>query len=860
MKRIAITLCAFAAVALLAFFFLVHKGVLSRAQQKNMVDCLKQGNDEFNAGHYDRAIELLEAGLAQAKEQGNLEYQTAFDVTLGSAYASVFKYDKALAYATKALELSKVRGDQLNQAGALNTIAATYTQSGEYEKAIESFKEAVSILKEIGQEQTAARLTYNIAEQYRLMGRYQESLKCLEELLQVTEKLNDPVAGGRTNCSMGFVYNQLGQYERALYCYDAALKTGEYQRDDALRAEALTGLGETHALLGEGDQSASCLKKAVEASQRSGNPRLQAQALSALGILQLTQKDYRGAPANFAKALSLNEKMQDTLSQISCLSNLAYCYQELNDLPRALEFLDRAQKMMPRVADGLEKAQLLNNRGLVLMGVGRLSEAKDAFRQGADLFDRIRGQMGNSEERSAVFDTLPYVHIGLAAAELELGQPQAAFEAVERWRSKSLIDLLATRLSGLQRFQKSEEVKRLQEKLTALGRTADRAVTADLERQRLILIQEIREKDPQLSTLTTVQTPKLADIASALDPDVCLVEFFHPVTYPASGSTRDELWIFTVSNGKLSFARSPVTKQQLNEGLKEFRETAGDPESTMEEVRQASQKIYDWVFRPVEDSIGSAQTLVIVPWGEAFHVPYAALWHANAKGGGAWLGEERKMVVAPSGYALPFLQKQRSNRHSSIYAVGNPLTGYTPLPGAEREAMEVAALFPQREVWLGAGATETRIKNAIGHPDVIHFATHGLFNPDAPVLSKILLASDNLNDGSLEGYELFALDWRGVSLVTLSACSSGKTELHPGDDIVGLIQGCFFAGTPSVLASLWEVDDEATRRLMLAFYQALLTGHSKPEALQIAQAAIRKDSRFSHPMFWSAFELFGDWQ
>src|SRR5207237_7773076 len=97
-------------------------------------------------------------------------------------------------------------------------------------------------------------------------------------------------------------------------------------------------------------------------------------------------------------------------------------------------------------------------------------------------------------------------------------------------------------------------------------------------------------------------------------------------------------------------------------------------------------------------------------------------------------------------------------------------------------------------------------------------------------------------------------------LVTLSACSTGKTQLNPGNDIVGLTQGFFFAGAHTVMASLWDVNDESTRRLMVAFYEALAAGNSKAEALQIAQSKLRADLHFSHPAFWAPFTLFGDWK
>jgi CHAT domain-containing protein len=186
----------------------------------------------------------------------------------------------------------------------------------------------------------------------------------------------------------------------------------------------------------------------------------------------------------------------------------------------------------------------------------------------------------------------------------------------------------------------------------------------------------------------------------------------------------------------------------------------------------------------------------------------------------------------------------------------------TPLPGAEKEAMNIAALFKASTVRTGAEATESLMKGGYGkldRPDVVHFACHGIYNEKAPELSHLALTPDQKNDGKLEMHEIFELDWKGVSLVTMSACSSGKGKLGAGDDLIGLTRGFMFAGSPSILCSLWDVDDEATRALMVNFYENYLGGMSKPESLRLAQIAVMKKAKWSHPYYWSAFVLFGDW-
>ena len=125
-----------------------------------------------------------------------------------------------------------------------------------------------------------------------------------------------------------------------------------------------------------------------------------------------------------------------------------------------------------------------------------------------------------------------------------------------------------------------------------------------------------------------------------------------------------------------------------------------------------------------------------------------------------------------------------------------------------------------------------------------------------PLFSRILLSPDGRNDGSLDVAEVYGLDLARTDLVVLSACETQLGAQSRGDDIVGLSRAFIYAGTPSVVGSLWSVNDRATAVLMTALYQRLAEGMNKAEALQAAQAETR--ARFPHPYYWAAFVLTGD--
>jgi len=122
--------------------------------------------------------------------------------------------------------------------------------------------------------------------------------------------------------------------------------------------------------------------------------------------------------------------------------------------------------------------------------------------------------------------------------------------------------------------------------------------------------------------------------------------------------------------------------------------------------------------------------------------------------------------------------------------------------------------------------------------------------------SLIALAPDQENDGWLTVSEVYGLDLHNIDLVVLSACDTQIGQPTAGDEFVGLTRGFFFAGTPTVVASLWSVDDQATGLLMERFYAHMQEGMGKAEALRQAQMDVR--AKYPNPYYWAAFVLSGD--
>ncbi len=193
------------------------------------------------------------------------------------------------------------------------------------------------------------------------------------------------------------------------------------------------------------------------------------------------------------------------------------------------------------------------------------------------------------------------------------------------------------------------------------------------------------------------------------------------------------------------------------------------------------------------------------------------------------------------------------------------------LPATFDEVKSIEKLFAASRGWFASlfggktrlfleeQATEASIREALRDYRFVHLATHAFVNENDPLLSGIVLLDDTTggHDGVLELAEIYNLDLN-AELVTLSACQTGLGRQIRGEGLLGLTRGFLFAGARNVLVSLWNVQDQATARLMTDFYGGVLAGLPKGQALRDAKRKLMASSdHLADPFFWSPFVLNG---
>jgi CHAT domain-containing protein len=273
------------------------------------------------------------------------------------------------------------------------------------------------------------------------------------------------------------------------------------------------------------------------------------------------------------------------------------------------------------------------------------------------------------------------------------------------------------------------------------------------------------------------------------------------------------------------------------------------------DVNTLGQALYAKLIAPLKLDAAKAPTrLFIVPHGPLHYLPFQALHD-----GQGYLIARQAIAMWPSASVGAQLLARPPQAINALLAFGNPATQENvPLPGAEREVNEVATLFKQRQIYVQRDATKLTFKQRANQSAVVHVAAHAEVDEVDPIFSRILLANDGQDRGLLEAREVYGLDMRGVSLVTLSACESGLGKVLKGEEIVGFTRSFLSAGASAMVASLWPVADDSTESLMTTLYRSMTEGADLMDAMRTAQVEVQKKRRFAHPFFWAPFNVIGN--
>jgi len=320
-----------------------------------------------------------------------------------------------------------------------------------------------------------------------------------------------------------------------------------------------------------------------------------------------------------------------------------------------------------------------------------------------------------------------------------------------------------------------------------------------------------------------------------------------------------------------SLRQNFIRNDYFNKGQKEF-----------EAFTSISADLYDLLIRPFESAI-DGKRLIIIPDGELGYLSFDLLFKRKPLDYSQGYNELPWLIISnPLSYSssatIHFEQTNRISRKVSgnllafapsydftsnernAGTIDSVILNLNPLTGTKEEINSISGLFRTKKLF-DEKATETYFKEHAGEYGILHLAMHTIIDNQNPIYSKLVFKpaeTGSKDDGYLHTYELFGLHLPG-QLAVLSACNTGSGKLERGEGIISLARGFFYAGIPSVVMTLWEIEDHSSADLMALFYENLKLGLPNDVALQRAKITyLEKTGKLqAHPYFWAGYVIIG---
>jgi CHAT domain-containing protein/tetratricopeptide (TPR) repeat protein len=807
-------------------------------------------------GRHDEALACARRTLAQFSALGDDGAAGKVEINLGSMLLRQDRYAEAADhYRRAAVRFARV-GDRQHSVLADLGLAGALTWQFEFDEATRIYERAEARVRAHGLAglQGVIDSSRGMLELHR--GRHAQALRWLESALRIAEQQGPPQRLADARAELAEAYLALNLLPEAAALYEQAVEDCRANDAPVEQAWAAAQLGLTLARQGHDDPALERLAQARGLFDAQGNAVGAARLESHAAAISLRSGRPETAlrQAGAAAGALAGSGMRGWWLEAHLL--VAEAMAALRRDQEAWRSFEVVREHAGELAEVL--ARCLTGQGLLLRRRADMAGARARLEQAASAIETQHAGLNGDEFRTAYLTDKQGAYDALIELALDDTGPRAAahlLACMERSRARALS-------LGLGRGDTHAEPDRAQaqrrESLRWLQQQGQQAAAAGDAPRAAALSARAREVETEaleahrrsqaaladgLAAATGAGAPlSAATLQAELEAHEALVEYaWVGDRLAAVVMRRDRLRCFELDARGLG-ERVEQLRFQINSlrfGAPALRQHAAQMTARTTTHLRA---LHAQVWAPLADEVADAEHVVVAPHRALHYVPFGALHDGSVA-----LLDRHALSLTPSaglwyaGRAVPRRVPSRA------VVVGR---GGSQLPHVRTEVEAVGAVFGERAVvLLDERATLPALAAAVPGTHLLHLACHGQFRADSPYFSSLDLA-----DGGLTLRDAAALPLAGA-MVTLSACETGVSRVAPGDELLGLVRGFLMAGAPTVLATLWTVDDAGTASLMSDFYRALGAGQAPAQALRQAQLALRE--RSPHPYFWAPFALHG---
>lgn len=879
---------------------------------------------EPKAESLQEALELYERALGLWREAGEPSGEARTLHMMGTAWSQRGDSLAEMECLRRVLDLAPGMDEPALEAAALQDLGNDYRRLGDAPKALDCFDRAAAIVRKIGGAHAESAILASRGQVYLILGELQQALDAFSRSLELVRVSGVRGVEAIALNNLAWVYQELGEWERASTLYDEALALFRSFPDSRNEAITLNNLGRIHRLKAEPSKALGFLERSLAQRRQIGDRYGEGVTLANLGAALADLGDSSRAVDHYRQALELQRATANRLGEGSTLTSIAALQAQAGEPGAALATFEQALSLRLTIGDRRGEADTRYGIARVLRDQGRLSESRDSVAAALEIIESLRVNVESRELRASYLasaqkyyeleiDVLMQLH----EHEPGKGTDLQALRTSEAARARSLLDLLAEANADLgeegdgalrerERSLRRHLVSLLNRQVRLLAGKHTDAEAAKLAREVMDLsaeheaaLAQRRASSPRYAALTQPRILTAPEIQGLLDGETLLVEY-------ALGDERsyvwvvskDEVWSWTLP----ARAAIEAAARELHGRLEE-----GPGATTDAAVAAGVSRLSGLILAPLAGRLGRKR-LVFVGGGALQFVPLGLL-----EVRGVPLVADHEVVNLPSASALAALRQNVAERGAAprtLAVIADPVfertdprvrrsvaggRGSNEAPGGDGgpqhsrgwreaaaggslhlprlvfsrlEARAILALMPQaeRRAFLDFEASRPfAVGPELPRYRLLHFATHGILNDARPELSGVVLSlvdpQGRDQDGFLSTIDVFNLKI-GADLVVLSACRSALGREVRGEGLVGLSRAFMYAGAPRIVASLWQVDDEATAELMKHFYENLLgpARLAPAAALRAAQLRMRRLRRWRQPHAWAGFVLQGEWR
>lgn len=757
---------------------------------------------------------------------------------------------------------------------ALNNACDAYNNLGDFRAALELCGKAIDVRRQLDDELRLARTLNNLGISQQYLGMLAEARESFSEALEINRRLDDARGEGINLSNLGLVAMAGEHYTDAMAFFESAARLARRGMGEpwarAQEALALMNQGVVLERVGAFREALDRYRWAAERLD-DGDPWRRAALEVNIGVVYRNLGDPVRAAESFQTAADTYLRLGDQASRANALVNLALAlHLNLEQPRRAEEAFGEALAAAQSAGDRNVQTGVLLGLGGLLLATGRVDEAATSFRQAETL----------AEEESANTRLAWALHglarVAEARGELLLARERlvAAMAAIDRARSGFDSDHWRAGFSAGYRGVYATAVR----VLIALNRGES---TGAFAVEALEVVQRAKARELiEVLVRSSDGSDSEPDSEPGRGPTAVPLAASAPISLPTlplrQGTTVIEYYL---GDGELFAWRtdSRVEFKALGPAAPAL-EAAGRVHAALTAGRDLPQEdvrtLSAILIAPLVTAGDQSREIFIAADGSLRNLPFEIL--RDPANSDQPLIDRVAVAYLPSTVTLARLRQNRRRPAAGLLAMGDPTLpegglrfglasvlvdrfALEQLPAARREVVAIAEQLPGAATLLvGEQATEAALRRQLARgARIVHLATHTVVDDRPGRGAAIVLAPGDGEDGVVSPEEIAALSWP-AELTVLAACRSAVVQGEDASALGSLTGALLAAGSSSVIASLWDVDDAATAVVMEQLYHRLARGDTPSEALRAVKLKLRSDPGWNRPEVWAAFVLVGD--